>query len=870
MEMSHPVFISYAHGASAGDAQALAAKLGELAFLDTDDIIDGARFPPRLLDGLLDARVVVIFATKTYSERRFCRLELRLALAGGDAAISRLVIALGEGAGAVLDAMPASVTSRSWPPSEETERIEELVRQRLASQSATRRQALTKTEAQKMAEAFLQESNVPEPRSLHGIACSLPQGLAGQSIGSRFVGRVSELRRIHQILSGDSGVSARLTTRITAGGGFGKTRLVIEYLHRYGRYYPGGLFWVNAASSSIDDEFWRVLSTLDATVPDVATMRERGRDIRRELERALRRIDQPALYVIDNIPEAAPGEDALPIGDFCPALGAVTVLATSRQDTREQGTQTISLDTLGRDAAILLLMENLPGPGRLSWADWGRVAHWVGDLPLALDLLNRSLALNSISMEDLLERVNLLVEPASTTVELEGLREALRGQVPRGAGYGITEAFRISFEKLDITTKRAAELLAQLAPAPIPEAFFEALPKELSSPAVRTALYSRHFVTSGSDLSFGVMHRLLADFLRCVPREPRSTLLGRVQRALRNFMTRRPALDESRSELLREACDVLCRLMIPDRCRDPQQWRLMNLFRPHAEVLLERVVAAKPVEARLTDVGLEAAILAFAQGDYTGARWLGERVLDVRKRVLGEEHPDTLTAMGNLAMTLSAQGDHASARRLEERALEARKRVLGEEHPDTLKSMSSLAVTLSELDDHIRARQLHEKVLEVRRRMKGEEHPDTLKSMSNLAETLRDQGDHDEARRLQEQVLEVRRRVLGEEHLDTLNSINNLAVTLGNQGDHDGERRLQEHVLEVRKRLQGEEHPDTLASMWNLGATLLILGENDAVLRLLRDCFAGRRRVLGASHPDTIATAELLRKFGDEPESVSE
>ena len=77
-------------------------------------------------------------------------------------------------------------------------------------------------------------------------------------------------------------------------------------------------------------------------------------------------------------------------------------------------------------------------------------------------------------------------------------------------------------------------------------------------------------------------------------------------------------------------------------------------------------------------------------------------------------------------------------------------------------------------------------------------------------------------------------------------------------------------MLEVRKRLQGEEHPDTLASMWNLGATLLILGENDAVLRLLRDCFAGRRRVLGVSHPDTIATAELLRKFGDEPESVSE
>lgn len=50
--------------------------------------------------------------------------------------------------------------------------------------------------------------------------------------------------------------------------------------------------------------------------------------------------------------------------------------------------------------------------------------------------------------------------------------------------------------------------------------------------------------------------------------------------------------------------------------------------------------------------------------------------------MLGEEHPDTLTAMGNLAVALDAQGHHAAARRLEERALEARKRVLGEEHPE--------------------------------------------------------------------------------------------------------------------------------------------------------------------------------------------
>src|SRR5207244_3593014 len=124
--MSRPVFISYSRGASATHAQALAARLGDLAFLDTGAIDDGDQFPQRLLDGILDACVVVIFATKAYSESRFCRLEMRLALAGGDAAGSQLVLALGEEWDNVLDVMPTAVANQSWPAAEEAERLDAL------------------------------------------------------------------------------------------------------------------------------------------------------------------------------------------------------------------------------------------------------------------------------------------------------------------------------------------------------------------------------------------------------------------------------------------------------------------------------------------------------------------------------------------------------------------------------------------------------------------------------------------------------------------------------------------------------------------------------------------------------------------------
>jgi hypothetical protein len=49
-----------------------------------------------------------------------------------------------------------------------------------------------------------------------------------------------------------------------------------------------------------------------------------------------------------------------------------------------------------------------------------------------------------------------------------------------------------------------------------------------------------------------------------------------------------------------------------------------------------------------------------AQGDLVGARTLHEQELDVCRRVLGPEHPSTLTSMNNLAETLPEQGDLAS------------------------------------------------------------------------------------------------------------------------------------------------------------------------------------------------------------------
>jgi hypothetical protein len=50
-----------------------------------------------------------------------------------------------------------------------------------------------------------------------------------------------------------------------------------------------------------------------------------------------------------------------------------------------------------------------------------------------------------------------------------------------------------------------------------------------------------------------------------------------------------------------------------------------------------------------------------------------QEVLDARERLLGREHPDTLTTKNNLALTLRDLGDLEGARRVHEEVLEAQR-----------------------------------------------------------------------------------------------------------------------------------------------------------------------------------------------------
>jgi tetratricopeptide (TPR) repeat protein len=80
------------------------------------------------------------------------------------------------------------------------------------------------------------------------------------------------------------------------------------------------------------------------------------------------------------------------------------------------------------------------------------------------------------------------------------------------------------------------------------------------------------------------------------------------------------------------------------------------------------------------------------------------------------------------------------AMQLHEETLEIRKRVLGLEHLETLRSSYNLAESYRSMCRTDEAMQLHEETLEIRKRVLGLEHRDTLESMKNLAGSYQSLG----------------------------------------------------------------------------------------------------------------------------------
>ena len=293
-----------------------------------------------------------------------------------------------------------------------------------------------------------------------------------------------------------------------------------------------------------------------------------------------------------------------------------------------------------------------------------------------------------------------------------------------------------------------------------------------------------------------------------------------------------------------------------DHVLDPAQGNMLESLREAADGAGSAFKDKPAVEAEIRNrvgliyMGLRRSDLALEQ--FTLA-------VDLRRRVLGEGHAETLSSLANLANALRAEGRLDESEAMHRRVLDSRKRLLGESHPDTLASMTNLANVRREQGAHDEAEHLTRDALASMRRVLGERHADTLATMNNLAAVLGAQGRYEESEALLRELLGLMMQAPDwQKNREALGVMNNLGQVLGVMGRNAEAQEWCARALDLRRRALHEDHPDTLASMRSLAQALAAEGKLAEAEALLKSGLPIMRRTLGDAHALTRGTAASL------------
>ncbi len=209
-----------------------------------------------------------------------------------------------------------------------------------------------------------------------------------------------------------------------------------------------------------------------------------------------------------------------------------------------------------------------------------------------------------------------------------------------------------------------------------------------------------------------------------------------------------------------------------------------------------------------------------------------ERALEIRRRELGDAHPDTLSSFVEAGTLYFYQGRGEDAESSLRRAAETARRELGSDHRLALQAINMLGVLLHGDGEYAESAQCFGEVLEIGRRVLGEDDELVMTAMGNLSYALDEQGKHAEAEPLIRECLQRRRRVLGNDNPSTSWAAGRLGANLRDQGKlQDAEPCLRE-ALEGYRRVKGDEHSRTLSAMRALSTLLRETGELEEAERL--------------------------------------
>ena len=669
------------------------------------------------------------------------------------------------------------------------------------------------------------------------------------SLGPLFIGRAEFMGDLETSL-GDAGPTVIQSVQAIHGmGGVGKTRAAIEYAWRHAADFRALLF----VTADSPDSLRRNLAALCA--PAILDLPEHiATDTGAQVDAVLAwlRNTPDWLLILDNVDSPA-AQTA--VREIATPFTHGKILITSRLAAWPIGFAALDLDVLTLADSVKLLTDHTDGfriPEPAEAAAAADIARLVDGLALALEQAAAHIRKIRCSFAIYLKKWRDAETRLLADYHLRGIGDyhaPVPGQQPQEElPRSLCVTFDASFDQLKPPARHLLQLLAWLAPDPMPVAHLETLAALPAAAETLAELAELHLVRYSADNRAFAVHRLIQEIVR---REQ----------------------TEAQPPPLREALAWVNGLY-PNEPDDVRSWDIAAPLTPHA-VAVATFAADRNIPEPTALLLNQAAILLKTRADHRAAEPLYRRALAINEQSRDPDHPIVASCLNNLAQLLKATNRLAESEPLMRRALDIWEGNLGESHPNVASCLNNLAALLQATNRLAEAEPLYRRALAIDEASFGSGHFEVTADLNNLAQLLQDTNRLAEAEPLMRRALAIDEGSFGTDHPNVARDLNNLAGLLQATNRLAEAEPLMRRALAIWEDSFGPDHPHVAASLNNLAQLLHAtdrLAEAEPLMRRNLEIFLSFTLATGHPHPhlqDAMRNyAGLLHAIGQSGEEI--
>lgn len=698
-----------------------------------------------------------------------------------------------------------------------------------------------------------------------------------------FTGRNAALRELAAALN-----TLDASVVVAGMGGIGKTQLVCEFVHRYGQFFPGGVFWISFADArAIPAHVAACGGEGHLALHPHFEMLPLERQVR--LVKAAWREPIPRLLIFDNC------EDEDLLAEWRPTSGGCRVVITSRRQRWSAAliSHLLRMPLFERLESVTLLRQharNLPSTfaplnDHSEQQALDDIAAMLGDLPLAIHLAGAHLAYHYQELRP----TQYLAQLHAATLQADQLvallkHPSLEGGVfsPTSHEQHLARAFVVSYERLQPHNPIDAMALALLARAahlapgePIPRRLLLAtLPSINKSTLVLAEEALRRLVSDLGLLevnSVGTvrMHRLVASFVRAIHQgaqaqhdveemllaEAKQITLNRKQAELLAIQPHMRYVTDAAFE--RE--DLLAARLCAAFGEQLQPFRAMDeALRYFHRSLAIREALLKPDDPEIAACLDGLGVTYQMNSDFRTARPYFERALAIWQMRGIEDTLELGQLYVNLGDLLRVQSELEEAQAFLEDGIALIERHLGADHLQVAFSLNHLGYLLYMREQYDAAEQAFRRALAIHERARTGDTRDLAQSLNNLGDLLCHMGRYDEAWECHERSLAIREAIFGPQHNDVAESLKNMGIICYRRGQYDKAQSYLERSLAICIAVLGADNIEVAWSHEWLGDIFDALNQPQMAQMHYQRAIAIYVLRFGEQHPTTVQARERL------------